>query len=111
MNERLLEVTIEVGGHLKAQETEIRRVCMVEWNFREDDFFCRPSDDETHILLEASALGTVFADEDVDELIQRMERSVWQANGHLCHVEVSVAEMHGASKRQPSIEDYELQIA
>lgn len=111
MNERLLEVTVDVGGHHKAKEAEIKRVCMVEWNFREDDFFHRLADDGKHILLEASALGTIYGDEDVDEFIQRMERAVWRVNGRMCHVEVRVVDIHVPSRRQSPVEDYELQIA
>lgn len=111
MNECLLEVTVEIGGHHKSQETEIKRVCMVEWNFRVDDFFHRPSDDGKHQLLEASALGTIWGDEDVDGLTQRIERAVWRANGRMCHVEVRVVDIHGPSRWQRPVEDYELQIA
>jgi len=86
--EQLVELTVEIGGHRRDYEKEIRRVCMIEWAFREDDFSYKPSEDGKHRLLEASALGTAYGDADLDETIQRIERAVWRANGGMCHVEI-----------------------
>jgi hypothetical protein len=36
--ERAYELTIEIGGHDKNREDAIIKACMVEWNFREEDF-------------------------------------------------------------------------
>ena len=87
-DERLVELTVEIGGHQQTRENEIERVCMVEWAFRNDDFYHRPAGDGKHQLLEASALGTLYGGEELDDIIQRIERAVWRANGGMCHVEV-----------------------
>ena len=86
--ERLCEMTVEIGGHEKEREGEIIRACMVEWSFRRDDFYRRPADAGTAELLCASALGTLYAGESEEEVVQRLERAVWRENGSMCHVDV-----------------------
>jgi len=86
--ERLCEITIEIGGYRKDKEKIIINACMVEWSFREDDFFKKPSTDKRKKLLEASALGTLYDGEDANDIIQRLERTVWRSNCGMCHVEV-----------------------
>ena len=108
--ESLCEVTIEVGGYRKEVESEIIRACMVEWNFRTDDFFHRPSDDGRHQILEASALGTLYQDEDEQELIDRIERAVWRVNGKMCHVEAHTMRVNRAG-RKVFVNEEELQTA
>ena len=109
-DERLVEMTVEVGGHHRTHESEIKRVCMVEWAFRNDDFFHRRSDDGKKQLLEASALGTLYVGDEVDEIIQRIERAIWRANGGMCHVEVRVVNLSNPSEWNSVIEP-ELQVA
>ena len=108
--ERLCEVTVEIGGHRKVREKEIIKACMVEWSFREDDFFHRPSDDGRHQILEASALGTLYADDDEQEIIGRLERAVWRVNGGMCHVEVRTVLVRRSGWHVP-VNEEELQIA
>ena len=109
-DEQLVEITVEVGGHKQTCENEIKRVCMVEWAFRTEDFFHRTSDDRKHQLLEASALGTLYGGEDADDIIQRIERAVWRANGGMCHVEVRAVNYRHPSECK-SLIDPELQVA
>ena len=86
--EQLVDLTVEIGGYKKDREKEIKRVCMLEWAFREDDFSYKPSEDGKHRLLEASALGTAYGEVDLQDTIQRIERAVWRVNGGMCHVEI-----------------------
>lgn len=86
--ESLCEITIEIGGYRKDKEKAIIKACIVEWAFREEDFFKKPSDDKRKKLLEASALGTLYDGEDANDIVQRLERAVWRANCGMCHVEV-----------------------
>lgn len=92
--ETLCEFTIEIGGHKKDREKEIIKACMVEWNFRKDDFFHHPADDGKHEILEASALGTLYADYDEKDVIERLERAIWRINGGICHVEVRATHLN-----------------
>ena len=89
--ERLCEITIEIGGYTKDKEKKIIKACMVEWAFREDDFFKNSSDDKRNNLLEASALGTLYDGEDTNDIVQRLERAVWRSNCGMCHVEIHAA--------------------
>ena len=109
-NERLVELTVEIGGHQQARENEITRVCMVEWAFRNDDFYHRPTDDGKDQLLEASALGTLYASDELDDIIQRMERAIWRANGGMCHVEVRAMNLGNPPEWNAAIES-EPQVA
>ena len=109
-DEALVEITVEIGGHKQARENEIKRVCMVEWAFRDDDFFHRPSDDGKRQLLEASALGTIYRGEDVADIVQRLERAIWRANGSMCHVEVRTVNLTTPPEWKSAIEP-ELQVA
>lgn len=95
--ERLCEITIEIGGYKKDKEKELIKACMVEWAFREDDFFKKPPNDKREKLLEASALGTLSDGEDANEIAQRLERAVWRINGCICHVKV-----HAVCMNKPS---------
>lgn len=108
--EQLCELTIEIGGYRKDLEKEIIRVCMVEWAFREDDFFEKPVDHSKNYLLEASALGTLYAGENASDIVQRLEQAVWRANGDkMCHVEVRVMFMNKAGVLDEEV--YEAAIA
>ena len=109
-DERLVEMTVEVGGHQRTRENEIKRVCMVEWAFRNEDFFHRLADDGQHQLLEASALGTLYGGEDADDIIQRIERAVWRANSGMCHVDVRTVNI-GDPQEWNSVIEPELQVA
>jgi hypothetical protein len=87
--EKAFELTVEIGGHDKNREKEVIKACMVEWNFREEDFSRHTAPDGKSVILEASAVGIIYEDEDKDEFAQRLSRAVWRANGGvLCHVEV-----------------------
>jgi hypothetical protein len=108
--ERLIELTVEIGGHKPACEEEIKRVCMVEWAFRNEDFFHKLADDREHQLLEASALGSLYSGDDVNEIVHRIERAVWRANGEMCHVEVRAMSLSNPPEWQ-HILDEELQAA
>jgi hypothetical protein len=87
--ERVFELTIEIGGYRKDREKEIIKACMVEWGFREDDFEHVRANCGRRKLLQASGLGALFDNEQMDEIVARIERAVWRANdGSICHVEV-----------------------
>lgn len=109
-DERLVELTVEIGGHQQTRENEIERVCMVEWAFRNDDFYHRPAGDGKHQLLEASALGTLYGGEELDDVIQRIERAIWRANGGMCHVEVRAMDLSNPPEWNAAIES-EPQVA
>jgi hypothetical protein len=109
-DERLVEMTVEIGGHQQVRENELKRVCMVEWAFRNEDFFHRTADDGKHQLLEASALGTLYSDDDVDDIVQRIERAVWRANGGMCHVAVRVVNLSNPSEWKYAIEETECEL-
>jgi hypothetical protein len=103
--ERRYELTLEIGGHRREVEKEIRRVCMVEWAFKEGDFTHeRAQDQRNKWLLTASAIGSVFESEDIAEIVARIERAVWRANGGMCHVQVTAAEF-GRVERIPGPRD------
>lgn len=88
----LYDMTIEIGGYNKSRVKPIKDACMVEWNFRDEDFIQVPGNDGTSRLLQAEALGAISEGEDIDEIINRMERSIWRANnGKLCHIEVTAS--------------------
>ncbi len=89
-HERLCEVIVEIGGHRPEREKEIIRACGVEWFFKEEDFFHRPTEDGSNYLLQASALGDLYPDEPPEDISGRLMRGVWRANGGLCHVEVDI---------------------
>lgn len=108
--EILCEMTVEIGGYKKSAEKEIIRMCMVEWSFREEDFYHRPSDDGRHELLEASALGTLYADYEEKDVTKRIEHAVWRVNGSMCHVQVHAVRLNRHSLR-PRNDEEELQIA
>ena len=108
--DKLCEMTIEVGGHKKDREKEIIKACMVEWNFREDDFFHHPANNGKNKILEASALGTLYDDYDEKDVISRLERAVWRMNGSICHVEVRAMRLGKPTIMNMPIEE-ELQIA
>ena len=89
MPEKAFEITIDIGGHDRRKEAAIIKACMVEWNFREEDFSHHAAPAGRGELLQASAVGILYEDEDKDEFAQRLSRAVWRANGGvLCHVEV-----------------------
>ena len=87
--ETLCDITIEIGGYRKQQEREIKRVCMVEWAFRTDDFCHIPVKGSRKMMLQASAMGTLYGGEGMQDIVERLERSVWRANGGMCHVKVT----------------------
>lgn len=90
MPERAFELTVELGGYDKNKEQDIIKACLVEWNFREEDFLHHLAIDGKSDILEASAVGILYEDEDKNEFAKRFSRAVWRANGTLCHVEVRV---------------------
>ena len=91
--ETIYEITVEVGGYMKSREKEIKKACMVEWGFREDDFEYAPATCGRKRLLQASALGSVYDGEDIGEIVARIERAVWRANGGMCHVQCHLLRM------------------
>jgi len=109
--ETLVELTVEIGGHNRSREKEIKHACMVEWAFREEDFFHKPSNDGKQQLLEASALGTLYGGEDADDIIHRLEHAIWRTNGTMCHVEVNAVAFNRPSLLLSVAEESELLIA
>ena len=91
--ETTYEITVEIGGYVKSQEREIRKACMVEWGFRDDDFEYVPATCGRKRLLQASALSSVYDGEDVEDTVSRIEHAVWRANGGMCHVQCHVLKM------------------
>jgi hypothetical protein len=66
---------------------------MVEWGFREDEFDHVPGNYGRKRLLQASGLGSVYGEEEIAEVVARIERAVWRANGNMCHVECNILKM------------------
>ena len=62
-------------------------------------------------ILEASALGTLYADYEEQDVIARMERAVWRVNGGMCHVEVRAMRLDKPGVWQTPVDEEELQIA
>ncbi len=89
------EITVEIGGHKKTREKEIKRVCMVEWAFRDDDFFHVLAGRSRKKLLQASALGVLYGDDDAQDVIARIERAIWRANDGMCHVQATARCLNG----------------
>lgn len=87
------EITVEIGGHARDREKDIKKACMVEWNFRKDDFEHVPSTYGRKRLLQASALGSIEGEENIGEVVARIERAVWRENGRICHVQCHVLKM------------------
>ena len=116
--ETLCEITIEIGGYRKDREKEIKQACIIEWAFREDDFCYVPVNrwrgarhGSRKMLLQASALGTAYGNEDKQDIIERLERAVWRANGGMCHVEVTARRMNGNGLFESATADEEDLIA
>lgn len=111
--ERMLEITLEVGGYDRKREEDIKRACMVEWNFREEDFIPGHDAPRRMRVLRACALGTLYDGEDPVETVMRIERAVWRANRGMCHVAVGTREITSRAfdRQLPSDEEYERQIA
>lgn len=109
--ETLCEVTIEIGGYKQEREERIRKACIVEWAFRETDFFECPTDDGRKQMLQASALGTLYGGEIAAEVVERLERAVWRANENMCHVAVETVDFGKVQTRSliVSEQEYELQ--
>ena len=87
MKERLYELSIEIAGYNRDRESEIKRVCAVEWPFMEADFIRIKVPGSRYRVMQVCALGSLFEVEDIGEVTNRVERAIWQANGELCHVE------------------------
>lgn len=100
--EALYEVTVEIGGHHRDREQEMIRGCMVEWGFRKSDFERVPGTGRSACLVTASALSSVSEGEEIVEIIGRIERAVWRANGGICHVDVT-ARCVRPSQRQDQV--------
>ena len=111
--ERRIEIVLEIGSYSRRREADIKKACMVEWNFREDDFVRSRGSYGQNKLLRAEALGTISEGEDKNEIVKRIEQAVWRANGAMCHVAVGTRELDpypfGAGNM--SDEEYERQIA
>lgn len=107
--DRLFEITVQIGGHRQEREESIVKACMVEWAFREEDFLRCPSEDGTTQLIQVSALGMVLAGEDVQEIVGRLERAVWRANGRMCHVNVETMALDKAPSPFSSADEDEYQ--
>jgi len=103
--ETLIEITVEVGGHRKEREKEIKRACMVEWAFRDDDFYYVSVDGTKRTLLQASALGALYGGDDKQDIVERIERAVWRANCGMCHVEVSARHMNSRGLFESAMAD------
>jgi len=96
----VFDITIVISGYDKRRIKEIKRTCMVEWNFREDDFVEEPCTNGKSQTIQASALGAISDGEDIDDIINRVERSIWRANnGKICHVEVTASVVTKASSQ------------
>jgi hypothetical protein len=109
--ERIFEVTVEIGGHRKDCEKQIIAACMVEWGFREDEFEHVPANYGRKKLLQGSGLGAISDNEQIDEIVARIERAVWRANGgSICHVEVRHMFMKIGSTCAPAAEEPEMEI-
>ena len=91
--EHAYELTIEIGAYDAKKENDIIKACMVEWNFREHDFSHYTAPDGRSVLLQASAVGIMYENEDRDEVAQRLLRAAWRVNGSPCHVEVHGMEL------------------
>jgi hypothetical protein len=91
--ERKYEIEMEVGGHRKEREGKIIRSCMVEWGFGKDDFDHVRSNCGRRKLLRAAALSHVSEGERIEDIVERIERAVWRANGGMCHVECHVSQV------------------
>jgi hypothetical protein len=111
--EKLIEVVLEIGGHDKARDADIIKALMVEWNFREDDFSHGRSRPSRRRMVRAEALGTLYDGETAQELVARIERAVWRANGAMCHVAVGTKEVnrYPFDVERPGDEEYGRQIA
>jgi hypothetical protein len=109
--ERIFELTVEIGGYRKDREKEVIKACMVEWGFREDEFERVPANCGRKKLLQASGLGAISDNEQIDEIVARIERAIWRANSQICHVEVKhmfMKELGGAS--EPAMEEPEMEL-
>ena len=111
--ERRMEVVLEVGGYNREREKEIMTACMVEWNFRDDDFSRSRGAFGQRKLLRAAALGTLLDGEDRDDIVKRIENAVWRANNNPCHVAVGTRAVGWTPLDcdTPEDEEYERQIA
>lgn len=111
--EKVFEITLEVGGHVRDREKEIKKACMVEWNFRENDFEHVPGTHGRKRLLQASALGSVYSEDEIGEVVARIERAVWRVNGSMCHVECRVSKMRefGGHRTLTTCEEAESLVA
>jgi len=111
--EKVIEITMEISGYNKERESEIMRVCMVEWSFREEDFSPSRGNRVQKRMLRAAALGTLYDGEDMANIVGRIERAVWRANCGMCHVAVGTreVEVHALGMPLPGDEEYERQMA
>ena len=105
--EQLCDVTIQIGGYRPERREALRRACAVEWAFREEDFSDCPADDGAKLLLQASALGSLYGGETAADVIERLERAVWRANGEMCHVDVEAECFGGAQGESVFQSEYE----
>ena len=110
--ERIFELTVEIGGYRKDREKTIIAACMVEWGFRDDEFERVSANYGRKKLLQASGLGAISDNEQIEEIVARIERAVWRANADtMCHVEVKhmfMKKMGGAG--EPTMEEPELEM-
>ena len=113
--DRLCELTVTIGGYRKPREKSIMDACMVEWCFRKDDFGFVSAPSGRRKMLQATAMGTLYAAEEASQIMERMERAVWRANdGEICHVEVEAREYERNITVEPVVmteDDAELQVA
>lgn len=110
--ERVFELTVEVGGYRKDREKDIIKACMVEWGFRQDDFQRVPANYGRKKILQASGIGALFDNEQIEEIVTRIERAVWRANADtMCHVEVKhmFIKKIGAAG-EPAMEEPEMEM-
>jgi hypothetical protein len=111
--ERIFELTVDIGGHRKDYEKQIIAACMVEWGFKKDEFEHVPANCGRKKLLQASGLGAISDNEQIDEIVARIERAVWRANGgEMCHVEVRrmFIKKIGSGISEPAMDEPEMEL-
>lgn len=82
---RSYEMGVTITGFNKSRLQKIKKACLAEWSFDEDEFSVDPKKVRT---LTGKGIGSLCGGEDEEEFTDRLAKSVWKANGKYCGVEV-----------------------
>jgi hypothetical protein len=84
---RSYEMGVTITGFNKSKLQKIKKACLAEWDFEEDELSVQV-DEKKKRTLTGKGVGFLCGGEVEEEFSDRLAKAIWKANGRYCGVEV-----------------------